>query len=81
MVHAHAHIVPKVEDVRGLFDLPNVQTHEDISAALHSLKPDAQYLLWGQLGREFYTVQPLNDVPKRIIRNNLKKQYEMSAIF
>ena len=79
VVHAHAHIVPTVEDIKGLFGLPNIQIHENITDAIGSLNPNEQYLLWGQLGSEFYSIQPLAEVPKRVIRNSLVKQYQMNT--
>ena len=75
IIHAHAHIVPTVENVEELFDLTGINVHENILDALNSILPDEQYLLWGQLDGKFYTVQPLLDVPKRIIRNSVRDKY------
>ena len=76
VIHAHGHLVPgKLDNVEKIFSNYAVNKHCSLLEAYKNIPTKEEYLLWGNLGDCFFTVCPLIDAPKRMIRSEIGKYY------
>lgn len=73
VLHAHGHLVPVFhEDLSQLFPFGQIEHCQNFEQAYQLIETQGQYLLWGNLGREFYVIQDVEELPKRTIRNTIR---------
>ena len=76
VVHAHGHLLPKFsEKIENIFQTNNIKKHKSLVAAYKDIPSNVEYLIWGNLNENFYTIYPLVDIPKRIIRTATMKYF------
>lgn len=73
VLHAHGHLVPVfLEDMSQLFPYGQVERCSDLEQAYRLVETEGQYLLWGNLRSEFFVIQNVDKLPKRMIRNTIR---------
>ena len=79
VLHAHGHLVPTfLSDMSQLFPYGKVIRCAGLEQAYRHVKSQGQYLLWGNLGDEFFVIQDVEEMPKRAIRTAIQ-HYQKSA--
>ena len=79
VLHAHGHLVPTfLSDMSQLFPYGKVIRCAGLEQAYRHVKSQGQYLLWGNLGDEFFVIQDVEEMPKRAIRTTIQ-HYQKSA--
>jgi len=74
--HGHGHLVPCFsQNMSNLFPYGKIETYDSLKVAYRNINCKGQYLLWGNIGKEFYVLQNIEMLPKRIIRNTVKTQF------
>lgn len=72
--HGHGHLVPAfTTGMEKLFPYGAAECYASIQEAYRHINPQGQYLLWGNLGKEFYVLQNVEALPKRTIRNTIRE--------
>lgn len=72
--HGHGHLIPQFSsNMAELFPFGEVRCYDTLALAYQacSMSP-GQYLLWGNVGREFYVIENVEQMPKRTIRNTVR---------
>ena len=78
VIHAHGHLIPMfLQDLSHLFPYGKIESAPSMAQAYHLVKPQGQYLLWGNLGKEFFVLQEADNLPKRTIRNTIRRYQEL----
>lgn len=78
VLHAHGHLVPAfLTDMAQLFPYGTVARCPNLEEAYRLVEIQGQYLLWGNLGGEFYVIQNVEELPKRTIRNTIRARYNL----
>lgn len=73
VLHGHGHLVPMfAEDLSTLFPYGQVEEYPSLADAYDAVDADGQYLLWGNLGKQFYLIKNVEGLPKRTIRNTIR---------
>lgn len=73
VLHAHGHLVPAfLEDMSQLFPYGEVKRCSSMEEAYRLVEAQGQYLLWGNLGEDFFVIQDVEQLPKRTIRNTIR---------
>lgn len=73
VVHGHGHLVPAfVQDMSELFPFGAVERYPSMLEAYRHINAEDQYLLWGNLGKEFFVLQNAQSLPKRTIRKTIQ---------
>lgn len=74
VLHAHGHLVPAfLADMSQLFPYGKIECCPDLEQAYQLVKTQGQYLLWGNLEGEFFVIQNVEELPKRMIRNTIQR--------
>ena len=86
VLHAHGHLIPAfLADMSELFPYGQIEYCPSLEQAYRMVNTQGQYLLWGNLGEEFFVIQNVEELPKRTIRNTIRscqnpKKQEKSRI-
>lgn len=73
VLHGHGHLVPIFcENLSGLFPFGEELCFPSLKEAYEACAKDGQYLLWGNLGEQFYLIRNVEQMPKRTIRNTVR---------
>lgn len=73
VLHGHGHLVPEfTEELSTLFPYGIVEEYPSLSEAYGAIDSKGQYLLWGNLGKQFYLIRNVEELPKRTIRNTIQ---------
>ncbi len=71
--HGHGHLVPQFTNyLADIFPYGKVEKYESMEEAYRQVATDGQYLIWGNVGEEFYIINGVEDIPKRAIRNTIR---------
>lgn len=71
--HGHGHLVPRFTDrLANVFPYGKVEKYENMEDAYRHVTTDGQYLIWGNIGEEFYIINGVEEIPKRAIRNTIR---------
>ncbi len=74
VLHAHGHLIPAfLQDMSQLFPYGEVKRCPSLEEAYRLVESKGQYLLWGNLEKEFFVIQSVEDLPKRTIRNTIRE--------
>ena len=73
VLHAHGHLIPVfLQDMSQLFLYGEVRRCPSLEEGYRVIETKGQYLLWGNLGGEFFVIQDVEELPKRTIRNTIR---------
>lgn len=73
VLHGHGHLVPVfTENMASIFPYGEVEEYTSLLDAYRAVNKEGQYLLWGNLGKNFYLIRDVECIPKRTIRNTIK---------
>ena len=73
VLHAHGHLVPAfLPNMSQLFPYGEVKCYPSLEQAYRLVETRGQYLLWGNLGGDFFVIQDVEELPKRTIRNTIR---------
>lgn len=76
--HGHGHLVPSfLQNMSDLFPYGKVETYDSLKVAYSNINCDGQYLIWGNIGKEFHVLQNIELLPKRIIRTTIKSRFDI----
>ncbi|USF25761.1 hypothetical protein N510_000673 [Firmicutes bacterium ASF500] len=78
VLHAHGHLVPVFSaNMAQLFPYGTIERCSDLEEAYRLVETQGQYLLWGNLGGDFYVIQNVEELPKRTIRNTIRARQHL----
>ena len=78
VIHGHGHLVPAfMDNMSALFPYGTEKKFRDMKSAYESVPKTGQYLLWGNLGEEFYLLEDVVELPKRIIRHTIERYHNV----
>lgn len=73
VLHGHGHLVPVfTKELASLFPYGEIEEYPSLMDAYHAVDVEGQYLLWGNLGGNFYLIRNVECLPKRTIRNTIR---------
>lgn len=73
VLHGHGHLVPVfAKNIASIFPYGKVEQYPSLADAYNAVTEEGQYLLWGNLGKNFYLIRNVECIPKRTIRNTIR---------
>lgn len=78
VIHGHGHLVPYfMKDMSFFFPYGQVKVYSNMKSAYENIPQDGQYLIWGNLGGEFYVLENVSELPKRTIRHTIERYHNV----